>query len=388
MPLLPKPYPDEVIGSVIARACLHTGLPLKRLLAQVYGVQRSYTSFLMACGVRRLASLSGTDPDELLQHHTVLPYVTAFIPKAVRRQIWNKALRVRDSSESLGSVTKNASHGVPVRRFCRQCLRQDMQAYGESYWRRSHLLPGVTSCAEHECRLVATNITVRGRTQTSNVALPHQAAMGPATATAPPHLERMVADLSRGLLDTDCQFEPDLSAYRREAMRIGYQLKTDNVYAAALGHDLKVLFGVLYLADAGCAWRSDQRQPWPELMVREAPGVTFTTVKHILLTVFLQVAVPNESALTATYRAPGTKPRNYAQLDARTAALFRQIVCATARRNERRTVQSILAEIGAWQAFRHQRILFPETRALVGDFRRSNVSERQMGRRTYRAKVD
>lgn len=388
MPLLPKPYPDEVIGSVIARACLHTGLPLKRLLAQVYGVQRSYTSLLMACNVRRLASLSGTDPDELLRHHTVLPYVTAFIPKAVRRQVWNKALRVRDSSESLGSVTKNASHGVPARRFCRQCLRQDMQAYGESYWRRSHLLPGVTFCSEHECRLVSTNIVVRGRTHTSNVALPHQATAGPAAANAPPHLGLMVANLSCGLLGTDCAFEADLTAYRREAMRIGYQVSTHNLYAAALGRDLRALFGTRYLTDAGCAWRSGQRQPWTELMVREAPGVTFATVKHVLLTVFLQVAVPNKSALTAAYRAPGKKPRNYAQLDAETAALFRKAVCATARRDERRTVQSILAEIGAWQAFRHQRILFPQTRKLVSDFRRSAVSERQMGRRAYRAKVD
>lgn len=384
MPLLPKPYPDEVIGSVIARACLHTGLPLKRLLAQIYGVKRSYTSFLMASSVRRLASLSGTDSEELLQHHTVLPYVTAFIPKAMRRQVWNKALRVRDSGESLGSVTKNASHGVPVRRFCRQCLRQDIQAYGESYWRRSHLLPGVTFCAQHECRLVATNIAVRGRTHTSNVTLPHQAPAGPAAATAPPHVGLMVANLSCGLLGTDCAFQADLTAYRREAMRIGYQLSTDNLYAAALGGDLRVLFGVRYLADAGCAWRNGQRQPWPELMVREAPGATFATVKHVLLTVFLQVAVPNEFALTAMYRVPGRKPRDYAQLDARTAALFRRVVCATARRNERRTVQSILAEVGTWQAFRHQRALFPQTRELVGDFRRSDCSERQIGGRAYR----
>lgn len=30
MPLLPKPYPDEVIGSVLERACLQMGIPDER----------------------------------------------------------------------------------------------------------------------------------------------------------------------------------------------------------------------------------------------------------------------------------------------------------------------------------------------------------------------
>ena len=93
MPWLPKPYPDEVIGSVVARGCIQTGLSLKRLLSDIAGSNRSYASFLMSSNVVAMEAWCGIDPEELLQEHTMFPYAVGFMPKATRAALESKALR-------------------------------------------------------------------------------------------------------------------------------------------------------------------------------------------------------------------------------------------------------------------------------------------------------
>jgi len=42
-----KPYPDELVGSMINRACRHTGIQLKRILPLLTG--RNITTHAMIC---------------------------------------------------------------------------------------------------------------------------------------------------------------------------------------------------------------------------------------------------------------------------------------------------------------------------------------------------
>jgi hypothetical protein len=41
------------------------------------------------------------------------------------------------------------------------CVEQDRRQYGETYWHRSHQLPGIELCPEHECRLLSTSVPYR-----------------------------------------------------------------------------------------------------------------------------------------------------------------------------------------------------------------------------------
>ena len=139
MPMLPRPYPDEVIGSVIERACYQSGLPMKRLVKSLFGSSRSYVSFLMASKLRELGRNLLIDADELLMHHTMFPYTVAYKPTSERNRLRSKILRL-GGNECIGSVTRNVSHGVTWRRFCTECVSEDLERYGETYWRRSALL--------------------------------------------------------------------------------------------------------------------------------------------------------------------------------------------------------------------------------------------------------
>lgn len=92
MALLPKPYPDEAIGSIIARGVWHTGLPLKSLLKSIFGPTKSCISFLMGTSFSGLSRATGLAPEELMLLHTVFSYATAFMPQATRAQLRAKAL--------------------------------------------------------------------------------------------------------------------------------------------------------------------------------------------------------------------------------------------------------------------------------------------------------
>lgn len=158
MPILPKPYPDETVGSVMARACVHTGLPMRRLLQSIFEKNRSTFSFLLGTEICQLALRAGVEPRRFLFEHTVFPYSVAFMAPKIQEHLVAKALAPRAGEDCLGSLTKNVSHGVTHLRVCRACIAEDVQQYGESYWHRQHLLPGVLVCLRHGEPLFETSI--------------------------------------------------------------------------------------------------------------------------------------------------------------------------------------------------------------------------------------
>ena len=82
MPLLPKPYPDEIVGSVMLRGRRNLGIPLKSFLRWVYQTEgRSSCSFVLEPSLERVGQLCGLTSKQLLWDHTVFPYVTASLPR-------------------------------------------------------------------------------------------------------------------------------------------------------------------------------------------------------------------------------------------------------------------------------------------------------------------
>lgn len=386
MPWLPKPYPDEVIGSVVARGCIQTGLSLKRLLSDIAGSNRSYASFLMSSNVVAMGAWCGIDPEELLQEHTMFPYAVGFMPKATRAALESKALRPVQGEDCLSSLTKNVSHGLPYRRLCRICIDEDMAKFGETYWRRSHLLPGALLCLRHRVPLLVSDVPVRGQTQTRNTLLPNEVNARPLAIQGTLTTWTSLTSLSVKILGTRKSERIDgtpLDSYRSKALELGFVLPSGAVASVPLASNLSKHFGTALLADAGCEVNPASSNPWPALMVRTGMAIPFTTSKHVLMQTFLAEAMPGTAHVTAYYDKPGKKQRDYARLDARAAAKVKTFLARAATQRERHTVESMLKEIGIWQSFRHARARFPQTNALVQEFRSSDQSERQLGKRAY-----
>lgn len=385
MPVLPKPYPDEVIGSVVARACVHTGLPLRRLLQSIFESKRSSFSFLLGDNVTKLANRCGLESRELLLNHTMFPYTVAYMAEKIQEQLTSKALILRPGEDSLSSLTKNVTHGVAYRRVCGKCIAEEMQQHGESYWHRKHMLPGVLVCLHHGEPLLETPLELRGRSHASNVILPHEVRdLRKPSSTLPWDLSARIAEVSANALEYKSPRSQEwLQCYREQAKTQGYTRPSGDVASSLVAHVLCDHFGKTYLTATGCPVADNLRNAWPALMVRPREGNNFSTPKHVLMQVFLENGPPKVENLPKVYLTPGKRTQDYAQMDGKTAVRVRARIQQLALSKERATIQALLLHVGAWAAFKHHRAKFTQTVALLENFKQSNQSERQIGGRPY-----
>lgn len=381
MALLPKPYPDEAIGSVIARAAWHYGLPLKRLLTSLFRKTTSGSSLLMGTGFYELAQAASTDPEELMMAHTVFPYVTAFMPPQMKAQLKSKALNPRPGEDCLSSLTKNVSHGVPFRRICPACVADEMYRYGETYWHRQHLLPANLVCLIHGVTLADTAIPLRGGAQSRNTLLPHMTTGSKVPKGIPSAQHLRLASMSAHALNEGADFTQQLQNYRTLAVDLGYILPRGQVASVAFSEQLQNFYGPELLAQAGCPLSACIA--WPALMLRPNGTVPFATPKHVLLQVFMELGSGPIYAVNSTYKRPGKKTTDFGRLDVHLARGIKDAIAKAKAGNRRLTVKELLNTAGSWGTFKHQRNKLPVTKRLIEEFRTSDQSERQLGGREY-----
>jgi len=383
MALLPKPYADELVGSILLRGFRVSGLPLKRFLSAVYSAPRSRLAFVMTSGLDRIALLSGMDAEQLLLQHTVFPYTVAAMSEDARQRFLHKALALVPGVDCLGSLTKSVTHSTPFRRLCPLCVSREMGEFGESYWHRTHLLPGVLLCPEHGVALHRVASPTHACTPQSDPRLPHECTGSQESAqVAMPLLER-IGTLSQQALDGPFPGGDALPARYEQLARVkGYVCGNGGVGSVFLANNLYRAYGANYLASVGSPFSPNALHAWPTLMTRPGAGPPFAPIKHILLTAFLEVAAKPDAPV-CLYRTPGPKPQSSQRFDQKTAARLRRFMARHGDQGERFSTRELLTRWKAWSAYRHDRSLFPETNAAVAEFKQSNLAVRQVGRRPY-----
>lgn len=380
MLFFPRPYPDEVVGSLILRACRHTGVPYKRLVRQVTGERTGSCSFLLPSQLRRLSELTGVESDQLLWEHTMFPYIVAFMnPLQVIRFI-DKMLGADERKANQASLTKTVTHGVANRRFCPCCVQEDIAAYGEAYWHRSHLLPGAHVCIEHQCPLMETQIPISKAAGIRYLAMPNEVrGFHCRTMLDMQVLKnlswRSIACLRRNAFEARLQ-EMD---FREAALSRGYAIAGGNVASAQLADDVLQFYGKKFLEEAGCSFANKPQTPWPAILVRPRIASVYATPKHVLLATYLDFA--GQTRKRRTYRRPGKKLRDYPEEDRKCLRSMGAVLRRVAAAGNRITVKELLMKAGFWSHFRHHRQEYPRSAAFLTAFQATDLSERQVGRR-------
>lgn len=140
----PKVMPDELDMGHLGRAMLYLGFESPtQLMTHLYFGQPSERGLRLVrqwgqLAVPVLARYSGTSLPTYIHHHTALPFIRAFAPSSSCEPHGPKHLHLLSQ---MGD--KRSMH------FCEQCLEEQREQYGFSYWMRSHQLPGVYWCGVH-----------------------------------------------------------------------------------------------------------------------------------------------------------------------------------------------------------------------------------------------
>lgn len=175
MRYFPAPYPDEILGSLLIRACHHLGLSPRGLVHYLDDGLGEF-SFVYPSFFQGISRLTGIPSEILLIEHTVFPYVAIGMTTPRRRVLESDWLTAPAHGNSLRLRAALGLHidELARRRYCRQCSDEDYRCIGESYWHRRHMLPGVFLCPKHGEPLLVSSISVLPKLTTESAKLPQE----------------------------------------------------------------------------------------------------------------------------------------------------------------------------------------------------------------------
>jgi hypothetical protein len=170
IPYIPFPYPDEILGSWLARVYLHLGRGTWVKLIEEAGYHQKIAAplFDMVTYTEKLGRLLvvlGTNYEKAIIDLTTLPYWLSFeaaktgdgvLPGTIDIPRLVNSFR---GSQELGITHRGLAcmKGHALRfRYCAACLKYDYASTGEVYWHRAHQLPNTFFCHHHLCRLATS----------------------------------------------------------------------------------------------------------------------------------------------------------------------------------------------------------------------------------------
>ena len=165
----PTPYPDELLYSVLARYHVWSGnTSPKMTIEDLFGKRTVRSVWDLPANFKILLSQLGTywDANQLINNHTMYPYYAAFLLPKQAKQV-RKSMLESDRSRIHTRIGVAASN-VKIKTnlwVCSNCIKEDMETYGETYWRRVHQAPGVFICPKHETALEETIVSMKIQNQ-------------------------------------------------------------------------------------------------------------------------------------------------------------------------------------------------------------------------------
>lgn len=163
---LPKPYDDELLYSVVARYFTHVGGARGASVEQLFGKRgvRAQVDLPSSLGrfAENAAALWGFIAEEIAEKYTLLPFYTYYANDMLRM----RAIEAIKSDSEMGLHSRLGINTSRVKvpqflRYCPECVSADFKRWGETYWRRTHQLPGVLVCTVHKGLLASSAVPYR-----------------------------------------------------------------------------------------------------------------------------------------------------------------------------------------------------------------------------------
>jgi hypothetical protein len=165
----PKAYPDELLYSICARCFDRMCYPSKQAIVQeLFGTRTILACVELPSHLDKLVSALPAGhhytADQLIDHHTLLPFYGPFLPPS-RLQRIRQDMYGNDGPTIHMRAGIMASH-VPLPswlRCCPLCVQEDKDELGECYWHRIHQVPGVEVCPFHKVYLQNSTVLAQNR---------------------------------------------------------------------------------------------------------------------------------------------------------------------------------------------------------------------------------
>ncbi len=371
--LLPRPLPDELLGSMWIRAVRLTGVPIAVATRAVTGDRKFTPSLFTLSHVEELGSALRLPPLDLLWKHTLFPYATAYYSPELHAKAISMVFGRGSALTGLGSLVQGVSDYSRLRRLCPLCIREDLARWKQSYWHRQHHLPGALVCTGHGVVLHITSIPT-----VSNAwygVLPEDI-HAPRRRAMPPAFLELLSRKSVALLDESARSEPI------ERGAAWYRDQVVQKRLASPGRAIDSRKAAAWLAASMSASPAAVGLPerdgallWIGNMVRPGYEQPFVPLKHLLFETALELQdVAPEPIFN--HIPTGMKSLATPAADARAARAVLAVVRGYIARGERVSVRQALTEAGCWSRFRHSYQAYPKVRSAVAFLKASPAAMR------------
>ena len=369
---VPKPYPGELIGSIVTRAAIINNLGGTRIIQLLRDGKQYRMSFFLPTNLVGIAEHMGMDAKKLLWKHTVFPYAIAFRP-AEEVQRWETKVLTQDSN--LSRLVEAGTDGLETLQYCLKCTEENRRKFGESYWHLLHNLPAVHVCHKHGDALLRSKIPTKGCVNPFNKGLPHHQDGEPWITGLPTDVEKALAEAAKRQV-TRKQSEREtwdqfLKRTNALACEKGYLVRT-RLASSQISLDLARFYGEPYLTKVrstvgGC------KSGWPSHLVRLATPSTFAPVRIVLLSTFLQLCPPGPKEISYQIHRE-RKPA--VTTDEELAERVRKAGEEANKKGIKTNAIQLIKDLGHWHLYRHGRHRFPLTAAALQEFRFTPASQR------------
>lgn len=144
---IPTLMPDEYWIGYLGRLLIVNGINHKDCVGNIIKflknlIKENYSEFLNHSTFTKIAIISETKNETLLQRHSLIPFLRVSNSKIYKLSSKKGVYRILS-----GRFIKKGTY------FCKSCVNEDINYRGISYWRRSHQLPGIDWCLKHDCNL-------------------------------------------------------------------------------------------------------------------------------------------------------------------------------------------------------------------------------------------
>ncbi|MDA1586173.1 TnsD family transposase [Bacillus cereus group sp. TH230-1LC] len=304
----PSLYEEELLYSALTRyhnrSC---NKEFKDTLRDLYGDTRIYIMPDLIPDLKvlqnRLKYFNQFNINDCWEQHTFFHYYTNFLNAEVRNKV-KKAILSNEQGVNvhyqIGYITSTVKE-APYFRFCAQCLQEDLQGYGETYWRVYQQLPSVFVCLKHRCLLQESS--EQFRRGCSTLVAPLDTVHMKRTINNNDHdwskqeMEHLIyiAKQSRKLVNTDYLYDLNKlqKGYRYLLQKRGYVSVKGNVKQGKLARDFISYFGEKILHCMQSMLKSDE-SCWLKAITRKHRK-SFHPIRHILLIYFLEESVDSIS---------------------------------------------------------------------------------------------
>lgn len=104
--------------------------------------------------VKQIPKRTGLSVDRVIDELTLFPYFAAF-ESAVGRERLREKMRSRHIQKfgRRSGVLTFSTGRIGQLKYCPECHKEMLSRFGELYWKREHLLPGVVVCPIHRTSL-------------------------------------------------------------------------------------------------------------------------------------------------------------------------------------------------------------------------------------------